>query len=144
MPYLDDSDDEYPPKECIDSYQIWTKWRDSDVNSWPKCLQHFWWKIHDYESAQTCATNIRKYYLYDTELFRFASWIKVDRGNKGASFFSLMSGRPGGRKKKKYRSRRWALSRRRTLLRLLLCSGFGRKLSLALSPRRPSRASRFW
>jgi hypothetical protein len=63
-------------KEYIDSYRIWENWRDSNINTWPKCLQNFWWKIHDYESAQTCATNIRKYYLYDTELCRFASWLE--------------------------------------------------------------------
>ena len=65
-----------PEKEYIDSYQIWTSWRDSNVNTWPNCLQHFWWKIHDFDSAQVCATNIRKYYPYDKELCRFASWLE--------------------------------------------------------------------
>ena len=63
-------------KEYMDSYRIWESWRDSNVNTWPVCLQNFWWKIQDYDSAQVCATNIRKYYSYDTELCRFASWLE--------------------------------------------------------------------
>jgi len=63
-------------KEYIDSYQIWTSWRESNINTWPVCLQHFWWKIHDYDSAHECINNIRKYYPYDKELCRFASWLE--------------------------------------------------------------------
>lgn len=74
----DESDDElYPERECIDSYRIWAKWRNSDVNSWPKCLQHFWWHIYDYESAQYCAKKIRKYYPNDRELILFAVWLET-------------------------------------------------------------------
>ena len=62
--------------EYIDSYQIWKSWRDSNVNTWPNSLQNFWWKIHDYDSAHECVTNIRKYYPYDKELCRFASWLE--------------------------------------------------------------------
>jgi len=60
-------------RECIDSYQIWSDWRDF---IWPECLQNFWWKIHDYNSAQICIANIRKYYPSDIELIRFADWLE--------------------------------------------------------------------
>lgn len=74
----EDNDDEVLLKrECIDSYCIWSSWRNSDVNSWPKCLQYFWWHIYDYDSAQYCATNIRKYYPNDKELIHFASWLET-------------------------------------------------------------------
>jgi hypothetical protein len=73
----EDEEDEYPKRECIDSYQIWSSWRDSDVNSWPKCLQNFWWKIYDYDSAQFYAKKIRKYYPNDIDLLRFASWLET-------------------------------------------------------------------
>lgn len=73
----EDSDDEYPSREYIDSYQIWKSWRDSDINSWPKCLQYFWWKIYDYDSAQFYAKKIRKYYPNDIKLLRFASWLET-------------------------------------------------------------------
>lgn len=64
----------------IDSYQIWSDWRNSDVNSWPKPLQHFWWKIHDSDSAHYYAKTIRKYYPFDIELLRFANWLtKFDK-----------------------------------------------------------------
>ena len=59
----------------IDSYRIQSEWRDSDVESWPKCLQHFWFHIYDYESAQNCIENIKKYYPNDEELLDFASWL---------------------------------------------------------------------
>jgi hypothetical protein len=60
----------------VDSYQIWKCWRDSDVNTWPKCLQYFWWHIHDHESAQECAKNIREWCPFDKELIRFAIWLE--------------------------------------------------------------------
>ena len=62
--------------EYIDSYQIWSNWRDSNINTWPEPLQNFWWKIHDYDSAQSCVKNIRNYYPYDKELIRFADWLE--------------------------------------------------------------------
>ena len=74
----DDSEDEgYPQRECVDSYRISSSWRNSDVNSWPKCLQQFWWKIYDYDSAQYYAKKIRKYYLNDINLLKFASWLET-------------------------------------------------------------------
>ena len=74
---IDDSDNEvYPQRECIGSYQIWSFWRDTDVNSWPKCLQNFWWHIYEYDSAQHYAKKIREYYTKDTELILFASWLE--------------------------------------------------------------------
>ena len=73
----DSDDDEYLQRECIDSYQIFSTWRNSDVNSWPKCLQNFWWKIYDYDSAQFYAKKIRKYYPNDIDLLRFASWLET-------------------------------------------------------------------
>ena len=73
----DSDDDEYTQSECIDSYHISYSWINSDVNSWPKCLQQFWWKIHDYDSAQFYAKKIRKYYPNDINLLRFASWLET-------------------------------------------------------------------
>lgn len=74
----DEFDDEvYPQRECIDSYRIWSTWRNSDVNSWPKCLQNFWWHIYDYESGQYYAKKIRQYYPNDKELILFASWLET-------------------------------------------------------------------
>jgi hypothetical protein len=73
----EDEEDEYPQRECIDSYRIFSTWRNSDVNSWPKCLQNFWWKIYDYDSAQFYAKKIRKYYPNDIDLLRFASWLET-------------------------------------------------------------------
>ena len=64
-------------KEYVDSYQIWKCWRDSDVNSWPNGLQHFWWKIYDFDSAQLYAKKMREYYPKDIELLRFASWLET-------------------------------------------------------------------
>ena len=61
-------------KKYIDYYQIWSEWRDFD--HWPDCLQHFWWKIHDYDSAHECIQNIRTYYPRDTELILFVSWLE--------------------------------------------------------------------
>ena len=76
----DELDDEYPypypQKECIDSHQIWKKWRDSDIDSWPNCLQNFWWKIHDYKSAQIYIKKIRKYYPNDIDLLQFTFWLE--------------------------------------------------------------------
>ena len=72
-----DLGDEYLQKEYIDSYQIWSSWRDSDINSWPQCLQHFWWKIYDYDSAQLCAKKIKKYYPKDIDLLLFAYWLEA-------------------------------------------------------------------
>jgi hypothetical protein len=73
----EDNNDEYLERECIDSYPIWSSWRNSDVNTWPKCLQNFWWHIYDYDSAQYCAKKIRKYYPNDKELIRFACWLET-------------------------------------------------------------------
>jgi hypothetical protein len=74
----DDSEDEdYPQRECVDMYQIFSSWRNADVNSWPKCLQNFWWKIYDYYSAQYYAKKIRKYYSNDINLIKFASWLET-------------------------------------------------------------------
>lgn len=56
----------------IDSYQIWSDWLDFD---WPESLHYFWWKIHDYDSAQYYSKTIRKYYPMDTELIKFADWL---------------------------------------------------------------------
>lgn len=74
----DELDNEYPfpQSEYIDSYQIWKKWRDSDINSWSNCLQNFWWKIYDYESAQIYIKKIRKYYPNDIDLLQFAFWLE--------------------------------------------------------------------
>ena len=73
----DENEDEpYPERECIGSYQIWSSWRNSDVNNWPKCLQHFWWHIYDYDSGQYNAKKIRKYYPNDKELILFAAWLE--------------------------------------------------------------------
>ena len=71
-----DSDSNLDSKKYIGSYQIWSEWSDSDIHSWPECLQYFWWHISDYESAQTCAKNIRTYYSEDDELLRFAIWLE--------------------------------------------------------------------
>lgn len=60
----------------VDSYKIWNEWSDSNVYSWPDCLQNFWWKIYDYDSAHECARNIRKYYSFDKELINFACWLE--------------------------------------------------------------------
>jgi hypothetical protein len=56
----DDENDFFLQREYLDSYQIWKYWRDSDINSWPKCLQYFWWHIYDYDSAQYYAKKIRE------------------------------------------------------------------------------------
>jgi hypothetical protein len=69
-------DDLKKDNEYIDSYQIWSSWRDSNINTWPEPLQNFWWKINDHDSAQSCAKNIRNYYPYDKELIRFAEWLE--------------------------------------------------------------------
>lgn len=69
--------DVFIKREYIDSYQIWKCWRDSDLNSWPKCLHHFWWHISDYNSAQYYAKKIRKYYSDDINLIQFASWLET-------------------------------------------------------------------
>jgi len=71
-----DSDSDSDSKKCMGSYQIWSDWRDSEIDSWPKCLQYFWWHISDYESAQICAKNIRTYYSEDRELLLFAIWLE--------------------------------------------------------------------
>ena len=73
----EDNDDVLFQREYIDSHQIWKCWSDSDLNSWPKCLQHFWWHISDYNSAQYYAQKIRKYYSDDINLIRFASWLET-------------------------------------------------------------------
>jgi len=72
-----DDIDENKERECIDSYQIWSNWRNADVNSWPKCLQYFWWHIYDYDSAQHYAKKIRQYYPKDKELILFACWLET-------------------------------------------------------------------
>jgi len=69
-------EEEVTKDEYIDSYQIWSSWRDSNINTWPEPLHNFWWKINDYDSAQSCAKNIRNYYPYDKELIRFAYWLE--------------------------------------------------------------------
>jgi len=71
----DDSDKNEDNYLQIDSYQIWSDWRNSDVNTWPDSLHYFWWKIHDYDSAQYYAKTIRKHYPFDIELIRFANWL---------------------------------------------------------------------
>jgi len=38
---MDDLDGGFQQKDYIDSYQIWSNWTDSNINIWPKCLQHF-------------------------------------------------------------------------------------------------------
>ena len=70
-------DDVLVKREYIDSFCIWKIWRDSDVNSWPKCLQYFWWHIHDYDSAEYYTKKIREYYPNDKELIIFASWLET-------------------------------------------------------------------
>jgi hypothetical protein len=64
----------------IDSFQILKEWRDSDIETWPECLRNFWFTIYDYESAQTCIKNIKKYYPEDQDLLDFACWLeKMDK-----------------------------------------------------------------
>jgi len=69
----------YIQRDYIDSYRIWTDWIDADVDSWPEGLQYFWWKIHNYESAQYYAKKIKKYYsnVSNQELIIFASWLET-------------------------------------------------------------------
>jgi hypothetical protein len=75
---MDDFDDEvHLQREFIDSYSIWSSWRNSDIDAWPKCLQNFWWHIYDYNSAQYYTKKIRKYYPNDKELIRFAYWLET-------------------------------------------------------------------
>jgi len=74
---IDNLHEKLQQKEYIDSHQIWSIWSDSDINLWPKCLQQFWWKIYDYDSAQFCAKKIRKYYSNDIDLLQFASWLET-------------------------------------------------------------------
>jgi len=66
-------DSDSDSKKYMGSYQIWSDWRDS---CWPECLQYFWWHISDYQSAHTCAKNIRTYYSEDHELLRFVIWLE--------------------------------------------------------------------
>lgn len=60
----------------IDSFQILKEWRDSDIETWPECLRNFWFTIYDYESAQICIKNIKKYYPEDQDLLDFVSWLE--------------------------------------------------------------------
>ena len=62
--------------DVIDSFQIYSDWRDSEIDTWPIELQYFWFKIYDYESAKNIIINIKKYYPKDKDLLNFATWLE--------------------------------------------------------------------
>jgi hypothetical protein len=62
-------------KEYISFHQIWSNWMYTDF--WPECLHSFWWKIKDYDSAQSIAQKIILYYPKDKDLLLFANWLKT-------------------------------------------------------------------